>query len=147
MRKENDNQLILQRFSVHIKNRLLEIARQTVKRLDAKDIKRPDFIKVDERYNGTHENDFCVYTDVLPAAFLFVNFYFLEGRISRLLKTTNDLPLPGYRSSTENLPDLGIALRVDNIPYIHLNGRRLKDEEIGEMLVAPVVNYVRNYQR
>ena len=147
MREEKNRQLIAQRFSGDIKNHLLNVAKQTADALNKDIFKRNDYIKVKERYNGKHENDFCVFCDVLPAAFLFVNFYFHDARISRKLTTTNDQPLPAHRSQDETLPDLGIGLKVDNTPFVHLNGRRLNDKEIGEMLVAPVVNHVRNYQR
>lgn len=146
MREEKNRQLIAQRFSGNIKNHLLNIAKQTVESVNTSFF-RPDYIRVEERYGGRQENDFCVYTDVLPAAYLFVNFYFSDVRISRKMEMTDANLFPNTRQYKESLPDLGIGLTVDNIPYIHLNGSRLKDEEIGEMLVAPVVKHIRNYQR
>ncbi|HEY0459200.1 MAG TPA: hypothetical protein VGC97_08690 [Pyrinomonadaceae bacterium] len=101
---------------------------------------RDTFQVEEQRYSETEarKSEFSVFTQVLPAAYLYVYFDYTKSALTRTMVTVADQNSTGRKRT---LPDIEIKLAPNGTPYFQFEGKTIVEDEITEQFILPAVQF------
>jgi hypothetical protein len=116
-----------------------------------------DTVKVKDGSNSNSSDytGFCVAIDSVPMkwdrspdekyhiAYLYINYNYENAYITRTLRTVYNSATNKQYARDKTLPPLQISINEGGVPFIHIKGQVLTQDEVAKNLIEPVIKAYR----